>query len=73
MALTYPKGSQPRYEKCELGVFLDETLREGSERCLYAVDDDKQFELITEWADSGIRNIIVGSENLFNFVCRRFG
>ncbi|WP_416828443.1 hypothetical protein [Ectobacillus polymachus] len=42
MQLSFPKGHEPRYENFQLDGLLDETLREGSERCLFSIDDFKR-------------------------------
>lgn len=40
MVLSYPEGHKPRYENFKLKGFLDETLREGAERCLFTVEEN---------------------------------
>ncbi|MEK4222320.1 hypothetical protein N1I86_09980 [Bacillus sp. FSL W8-0116] len=61
MAMQLPKNHKKRENNFQIDGFLDETLREGAERCLFAVDEDKKYELIKKLVDSGIRDIIIGS------------
>lgn len=61
MVITYPANHKPRYGNFEIEGFLDETLREGAERCLFTVDEDEKYELINKLIEAGIRDIIVGS------------
>ncbi|WP_026675564.1 isopropylmalate synthase [Alkalihalobacterium bogoriense] len=61
MQLSYPKGHRPRYKNFQLDGLLDETLREGAERCLFSVNNVRKLQLIGEILDSGVRDIILGS------------
>ncbi|MED1419831.1 hypothetical protein [Bacillus smithii] len=61
MAMQLPKNHKKRENNFQNDGFLDETLREGAERCLFAIDEDKKYELIKKLVDSGIRDIIIGS------------
>jgi len=61
VALTLPKGHEPRYDNFGIEGLIDETLREGSERCLFAVDEKRRYGLAEKIVDAGVRQLMVGS------------
>ncbi|WP_102693068.1 hypothetical protein [Rummeliibacillus pycnus] len=46
MVMTYPIDHRMRYGNFELKGYLDETLREGAERCLFTVEENEKYRLI---------------------------
>jgi len=61
MTLTFPKGHVPRYENFELVGFLDETMREGAERCPFSVPAENKLALAHRIIDTGVRDVVFGS------------
>lgn len=61
MEMKIPAGHKPRFDNFELSGFIDETLREGAERCLFAVEQEKKLELLEKIIQTGVKEIIVGS------------
>ncbi|WP_349367675.1 hypothetical protein [Salinarimonas sp.] len=61
MNLTFPKGHVPRYENFELTGLLDETMREGAERCPFAVPADRKAALTKRIVATGVRDVVFGS------------
>lgn len=61
MTLSFPQGHQPRYASFHLDGLIDETLREGAERCLFAVDEENKFTLAKALVGAGIRDLVIGS------------
>lgn len=61
MALTMPQGHEPRYGDFRIDGLMDETLREGSERCLFAVDVENRYRLVEKIVDAGVRQLMIGS------------
>ncbi|MDE9556001.1 isopropylmalate synthase [Xenorhabdus bovienii] len=59
--LTLPKNHKPRFSNFNIDGILDETLREGSERCPFSISTDKKIPLISNIFDTGIRDIVFGS------------
>ncbi|EEQ11676.1 Isopropylmalate/homocitrate/citramalate synthase [Yersinia mollaretii ATCC 43969] len=60
-ALTFPEKHQPRYSGFNLDGMLDETLREGAERCPFSVPTRHKIPLVSKILDTGIRDIVYGS------------
>lgn len=61
MTLKMPHGFRPRFENFELVGFLDETMREGAERCPFSVPGDRKVDLAHRILRTGVRDIIFGS------------
>lgn len=61
MTLEMPQGFRPRFEDFELVGFLDETMREGAERCPFSVPGDQKVDLAHRILRTGVRDIIFGS------------
>lgn len=61
MYLAFPKGHVPRYENFQLSGLLDETMREGAERCPFSVPEERKIDLTRKIARTGVRNIVFGS------------
>lgn len=61
MFLDYPNGHVPRYENFELAGFLDETMREGAERCPFSIPQDQKLRLARKISKAGVRDIVFGS------------
>jgi len=61
MNLTFPTGHVPRYHGFELAGLLDETMREGAERCPFAVPADRKSALTRRILDAGVRDVVFGS------------
>ena len=51
----------PRYSDFAVPRIVDETLREGVERCMFPVDSDRLFALLRRMVDAGLREFVVGS------------
>ncbi|MCC5979534.1 MAG: hypothetical protein JJU21_15845 [Salinarimonas sp.] len=61
MFLDFPTGHKPRFENFELAGFLDETMREGAERCPFSIPAEKKLKLARKISDCGVRDIVFGS------------
>lgn len=61
MFLDFPRGHQPRFENFELAGFLDETMREGAERCPFSIPAKQKLMLARKIAETGVRDIVFGS------------
>ncbi len=61
MFLDYPKDHVPRYENFELAGFLDETMREGAERCPFSIPSHQKLLLAKKISKTGVRDIVFGS------------
>lgn len=61
MFLNMPNGFSPRYENFELYGFLDETMREGAERCPFSIPASEKVALARSILKTGVRDIIFGS------------
>lgn len=61
MFLTFPKGHEPRFQNFQLDGLLDETLREGAERCPFSVPKESKAALARQIVDAGIRDVVFGS------------
>ncbi|MDB5593308.1 MAG: Isopropylmalate/homocitrate/citramalate synthase [Hyphomicrobiales bacterium] len=61
MYMSFPKGHIPRYSDFALDGILDETLREGSERCLFSVSTPDKMPLIRSTLHAGIKDVVFGS------------
>ncbi|PHM49695.1 isopropylmalate synthase [Xenorhabdus miraniensis] len=59
--LTLPKNHKPRFSNFNIDGILDETLREGSERCPFSVQTDRKIPLISTIFETGVRDIVFGS------------
>jgi 2-isopropylmalate synthase len=61
MYMSFPRDHVPRYSDFVINGFLDETLREGPERCLFSVSTQNKLPLVRSILKSGIKDIIFGS------------
>ena len=61
MALTFPANHAPRFSNFSIDGLLDETLREGAERCMFSISTEKKLPLIRSILHSGIKDLIFGS------------
>ncbi|WP_052341445.1 hypothetical protein [Salinarimonas rosea] len=61
MNLSFPSGHVPRYADFELAGLLDETMREGAERCPFSVPADRKAALARRIVDTGVRDLVFGS------------
>ena len=59
--LKFPDNHTPRYSDFSIDGILDETLREGAERCAFSVPAHDKIPLIAKILQSGIRDIVYGS------------
>lgn len=59
--LKFPHNHIPRYSDFRIDGILDETLREGAERCAFSIPAPKKIPLISKIFQSGIRDIVYGS------------
>lgn len=59
--LSMPSNHVTRYNNFSIDGILDETLREGSERCLFSISTEHKIPLIKKIISTGIREIIFGS------------
>lgn len=59
--LKFPDNHAPRYSDFNIDGILDETLREGAERCAFSVPADSKVPLISKILQSGVRDIVYGS------------
>lgn len=59
--LYFPAGHQPRYDNFTVDGILDETLREGSERCPFSVTTQHKMPLIRSIIRTGIKDLVFGS------------
>jgi isopropylmalate/homocitrate/citramalate synthase len=58
-SINYSKN-QLRHENSHVPYLVDETLREGVERCPFPISLDSKMQLLQEMADVGLRDFIVG-------------
>lgn len=72
MFLDFPKGHKPRYENFELAGFLDETMREGAERCPFSIPADQKLKLAKEISRTGVKDIVFGSAPSDPFLMQHF-
>jgi len=49
-----------RYSNFHVDYLVDETLREGLERCPLAVDEDSKYQLVQAMVDAGLREFVIG-------------
>lgn len=61
MGMSFPADHSPRFSDFEIDGVLDETLREGSERCMFSVATGDKLPLIRSILKSGIKDLIFGS------------
>lgn len=61
MALSMPDGIKPRYQDFQLKGLLDETLREGAERCPFPVTPEAKIELARDILKTGVSDLVFGS------------
>lgn len=61
MYLSFPANHKPRYQDFKLAGLLDETLREGAERCPFSVPKEKKVALARRIVETGVRDVIFGS------------
>ena len=54
-------GNAPRYRDFAVRTIVDETLREGLERCMFPVPVDDLYRLFRAQHDAGIREMVVGA------------
>jgi len=71
--LTIPRSHTPRFDHFSIDCFLDETLREGAERCPFSVPAEEKSALVNAIMDTGIKDIVYGSgpqdpEDLFRIL-----
>ncbi|MBJ7223568.1 MULTISPECIES: isopropylmalate synthase [unclassified Brenneria] len=59
--LKFPDNHTPRYCDFSIDGILDETLREGAERCAFSVPAQDKIPLISKILQSGVRDIVYGS------------
>ncbi|BDH46014.1 putative 2-isopropylmalate synthase [Salmonella enterica subsp. enterica serovar Choleraesuis] len=59
--LKFPTNHQPRYSNFNIDSILDETLREGSERCAFSVPANDKIALISQVLKTGVKDIVYGS------------
>lgn len=59
--LNTPSNHTPRYCDFSIDGILDETLREGAERCAFSVPAQDKVSLISKILQSGVRDIVYGS------------
>lgn len=55
----YNRDSE-KYRNFKVGHLVDETLREGCERCGFEIDDGKKFKLLKSMTDAGLREFFIG-------------
>lgn len=61
MHLTMPSGFKPRFNNFQLKGLLDETLREGAERCPFPVSAEAKIGLARDILKTGVTEIVFGS------------
>lgn len=61
MIMKFPEGHKPRFSDFSLDGVLDETLREGAERCMFSIPTKNKMPLIKTIIGSGIKDVIFGS------------
>lgn len=61
MNMTFPADHSPRYSDFTIHGVLDETLREGSERCMFSVSTKSKLPLVRGIIRSGVKDLIFGS------------
>lgn len=61
MAMTFPPNHTPRFSDFTLDGVLDETLREGSERCMFSIATRNKLPLIRSILRSGVQDLVFGS------------
>lgn len=61
MSMNFPQGHIPRFSNFTIDGVLDETLREGSERCMFSIDTENKIPLIRNILRTGVKDIIFGS------------
>lgn len=59
--LKFPAKHKPRYDGINLDGILDETLREGAERCPFSIPPQDKIPLIAKIFETGIKDIVYGS------------
>lgn len=61
MFLSMPTGHEVRSEGFRIEGLIDETLREGSERCPFAVGVEERYRLAEAIVGAGVRQLMIGS------------
>lgn len=61
MIMKLPQGHESRLSGFSIDGILDETLREGSERCMFSVPTSSKLPLIRCILKSGVKDVIFGS------------
>ena len=61
MFLEMPADFEPRYDNFQLNGFLDETMREGAERCPFSLPGPVKVELAQKILRCGVKDLIFGS------------
>ncbi len=61
MGMTFPAGHKPRFSNFTIDGVLDETLREGAERCMFSIPTGDKLPLIRSIMKSGVRDLVFGS------------
>jgi 2-isopropylmalate synthase len=61
MVMKLPSGHVARFSGFSIDGVLDETLREGSERCMFSVSTEEKLPLIRSILKTGVKDIIFGS------------
>lgn len=59
--LKFPNNHTPRYGNFNIDGILDETLREGAERCAFSVPARDKEPLISKIFQSGVKDVVYGS------------
>ncbi|WP_267967309.1 beta/alpha barrel domain-containing protein [Agrobacterium vitis] len=59
--MKFPAGHKTRLSGFSIDGVLDETLREGSERCMFSVSTEEKLPLIRSILKTGVKDIIFGS------------
>ncbi len=61
MTAAPPSSELPRYRNFKLKTIVDESLREGLERCMFPVQTEDLYRLFKAQLEAGIRETIVGA------------
>ena len=55
-----PRTAEPRYSNFSVKYLVDETLREGVERCVFATPDGDKSQLLQAMLAGGLREFVMG-------------
>lgn len=61
MDLSFPAAHKARYDNFEIDGVLDETLREGAERCMFSVHPESRIPLAKAAINAGMTDLVYGS------------